>query len=146
MASSVPAVKSAVIGLLSAHAWPASKPTVTWGGPTENEDFTQEMVYMAPAPGSDEYTVLGMGRVDEAFTLPIVVDVFQYGDDLQATETRAYQVRDEIVKIIIANPGFGLPNVRTTGFRVNPSDDPELGKWRAMLVIDVDLVALELFL
>jgi hypothetical protein len=105
MASSVPAVKTALLALLQAHAWPTSAPEVRWGGPTESEDYPRggELVYFADTREiAREYQAFGR-RLDETYTLRLHVDVKLDGDDEQAAELRAWELHDAVDEVLHAN-------------------------------------------
>ncbi len=148
MASAVPAAKTTIKTLLTAHTWPVSTPDIRWGQPTEGEDWPAggEVIYMGDTrPATDQFVVLGANRLDEAFVIPVVADVRQYGDDEEATEKRAWVLRDEIVAVLQANPTLGGTVNRLTGFTRTPGNLPSPQQWRTQILIEPAYVAYETF-
>lgn len=95
MASAVPATKAAILSLLAAR--PAlSGVTLSWAGPTKDEDYTGEMIYLGDVDRTSEWAELGSGRRTEDFTVQMTVWVEQWGDDPQTVEERAYVLWDEV--------------------------------------------------
>lgn len=142
MASTVPAAKTNLIALLQAHTWPGSTPVISWGAPTEAEDYAAggEMIYLGDEIPTAEFATLGGERLDETYTLPVVIDVTEYGDDERATELRARALRDEVMLVLRTNPTLGGAVNRQTGFRYPRGSLPQPGQWRAQLDIEVTLV------
>jgi hypothetical protein len=95
MATTVPACKAAVLALLAAR--PALTGVVlTWAGPTKDEDFTEEMIFLGDTDRTSDWAELGAGRRVESYSLTVTVYVEQWGDDPQAAEQRAYALLDEV--------------------------------------------------
>ncbi len=142
--STVYPAKSALKTLLEAHTFPDTAPTISWGGPTESEDITYDMIYLGPtAVPENEYVTLGAGRTDETYRISVLVDVYRYGDDEQATEQRAWQLLDGVMTVIAANKTISDTVNRTVGFRfrqVNPVPSPQ--HWRSQILIEVAVVGL----
>lgn len=138
--------KAALKGLLEAHTFPDTAPTISWGGPTESEDIAYDMVYFGPTndpPAEDDFTTLGGGRVDESYRLSVAVDVYRFGDDEQATEQRAWQLHDGVMSVLLADKTIGGTVNRIESFRVrqvNPVPTPQ--HWRSQILIEVAVVGL----
>jgi len=95
MASTIPACKAAVLAVLAARAG-LTGVTLSWAGPTKDEDYVEEMVFLGDVESTSDWAELGTGRRTEDFTVAITVYVERWGDDPQATEERAYALWDEI--------------------------------------------------
>lgn len=138
--------KVALKAALEAHTFPGTAPTISWGGPTEGEDVTFDMLYLGPTndpPADEDFTTLGGGRVDESYRLSVFADVYRYGDDEQATEERAWQLHDGVLTVLCADHTIGGTVNRITGFRVrqvNPIPTPQ--HWRSQIQIEVAVVGL----
>jgi hypothetical protein len=115
MASTVPAVKAALLTLLQAR--PAlSSVLVSWSGPTRDEDFTTatgavEMVFLGDANSDETWQDLSPQlRRTETYRLGVTVYAERWGDDPQATEQRVYALWDEVTDTLrddIAPGGAG---------------------------------------
>ena len=132
---------------IEAWTWPApGAPSVApWGQPTESDDQTLDSVYFGDVEGGDEFRVLGADRVDEEFRIRLVVDVRRYGDDEQATVERAWQVYEELLKLIHDDLTLGGSVSRITGYRLVQGATPNPQHWRAQVVLDVACVGLFFF-
>lgn len=144
--TTVYAAKAALKGLLEAHTFPDTPPTITWGGPTEAEDQTFDMVYLGPVnrqPAEDDFRVLGGDRVDESYRISVICDVYRYGDDEQATEQRAWQLHDGVMTVLCADKTIGGTVNRITGFRVSQSNPiPSANLWRSQILIEIAVAGL----
>ncbi len=142
--STVYPAKSALKTLIEAHTFPDTAPTISWGGPTESEDITFDMIYLGPTEvPQNEYVTLGAGRTDESYRISVLVDVYRYGDDEQATEQRAWQLLDGVMTVLAADKTISGTVNRTTGFRfrqVNPVPTPQ--HWRSQILIEVAVVGI----
>ena len=145
MASSVPNAKGALRDLLQAHTFPGTQPQVTWSQPTEHEDYgSYELIYMGDSPPiAETYRVLGHTRLDEEYTIRLFVDVYKYGDDEEATERRAYQLRDHVVSVVNLNQTLSGTVNRVNGFLVTPANTPGGNTWHTRLLIEIAVVAYE---
>ncbi len=95
MATAIPACKRAVLTILAAREALADV-TLTWSGPTKDEDFQDEMVFLGDTEDNSDWAELGTGRRTEDFLLDITVWVEQWGDDPQAAEERVHALWDEV--------------------------------------------------
>lgn len=147
MATTIYPAKVALKALLEAHTWPVGSPRIAWGQPTESEDTanTWEILYLADVEVADDFVTLGATRLDETFNLRVVIDIRRYGDDEQATEQRAWALRDEIVGLLRTDPTLGGVINRITGFRIRPVNIPGPSQWRTQIVLDAQCVGLEFF-
>jgi hypothetical protein len=94
MASTIPACKAAVLTVLAAR--PAlTSVTRTWAGPTKDEDFVEEMIFLGVTEDTSEFVAFS-GPREETYTLQITVWVELWGDDPQAAEERAHVLWDEV--------------------------------------------------
>src|SRR4051812_36775871 len=95
MASTIPACKAAVLAILAARAG-LTGVTLSWAGPTKDEDFREEMIFLGASEDASDWAELGTGRRTEDYTLELTVWVEQWGDDPQAAEERAHALWDEV--------------------------------------------------
>lgn len=94
--STIPSVKAHLLAHLTAQL---PGVTVTWGGPTAEEDLTDEMVYFGDVDQDEEDR--GFGTTTEEYTLEIVARVRGYGQGTeQATEERLWQIRQQIADAV----------------------------------------------
>lgn len=114
MASTIPACKTAVLAILAARA-ALSDVTRSWAGPTKDEDFTDEMIYLGASEDTSDWAELGTGRRTEEYLLDITVWVQQWGDDPQVTETRAHALWDEIEDALRDDIRAAPSTLRTAG-------------------------------
>src|SRR5690242_11539108 len=94
MATTVPACKAAVLTILAARPALAAG-TRTWSGPTKDEDYVEEMIFLGATEDTSEWNSFG-GPRQETYTLAITAWVEMWGDDPQATEERAHALWDEV--------------------------------------------------
>lgn len=70
-------------------------------GPTKDEDFTGEMIFLGDVTGDDDWSSLGAGRRRESFRVGVIVWVEQWGDDPATAKARMRvlwtEVRDAVV-------------------------------------------------
>lgn len=144
-ATTIYPAKAALKAALEAHTFPDTPPTITWGAPTEKEDVTYDMIYLGPVndqPAEDQFLVLG-DRVNESYRLTVMVDVYRYGDDEQATELRAWQLHDGVLSVLAADRTISGTVTQLTGFRVRQSNPvPQPSQWRSQILIEIAVVGL----
>jgi hypothetical protein len=135
--------------LLAAHfadvSWTTNIPAVRWGGPTDNEDFPTggEVIYFGDTETSeDEHITLGMTRVDEHFSLPLVIDVRRDGDDEQGTEARAWTIYAGVINALRSDPTLGAAINRVEGYRKRPQSVPLAEQWLFRITVEIDCVGL----
>lgn len=105
-ASTAPAAKAAILALLAARPALASVDR-RWGGPTEEEDVSEEMIWLGDVVQEGFWRVLGGGYRHERYTIGLAVAVRKYGDDEQATELRAWVLLDEVAAALNTDPWLG---------------------------------------
>jgi hypothetical protein len=144
MACTIPAAKAALQALLIAHTWPTSAPVITWGGPTQAEDFPQggELIYFGDTEMQDESPTLGQTRIDEEFSVRIIIDVQQWGDNEQATEQRAWDLYSEVVSVVNANRTLSGTVQRTTERTVRQTNLPTPEQWLSRIVVEQGCVGM----
>jgi hypothetical protein len=145
VATTIYPAKVALKAALIANTWPTTTPQISWGEPTRAEDVSPngELIFLADVEVSDDFLTLGHSRLDETFALRVVIDVWKQGHDEQATEARAWVLRDEVVDLLRANPTLGGAINRITGFRARPASVPHSNGWRYQIVLDALCVGLE---
>jgi hypothetical protein len=103
-ASTAPAAKAKIVELLMARPG-LSGVTVTWAQPTEDDFYaTGDNVWLGKVTQSEEHIALGGMRKDEDYTVGLWVQSWREGDDPQAVEERAWELRDEAAAAIRADP------------------------------------------
>ena len=134
--------KSALLSILQAWTWPEGAPDIRWGQPTELEDKTYDMVCLAPTNVPDDQPlVLGAHRWDERYTIRLLVDVVQWGDDEQATEQRAWQHFDQILSAVVQNRTLSgtVREAQTFSFQqTNPTAGPQ--QWRSQILVEIGVL------
>jgi hypothetical protein len=134
--------KSALDTLLRAYTWTGASPTILWGPPTEEEDVTLDQVYQGTTV-VEEIPFPGLSaRNDEVYTLPVVVDVRDYGDDEKATEQHAWNHVNDILTLLRASLNLSGTINRFTGFGVEVGSVPSPDKWRTQIVVRVSVVGI----
>lgn len=132
--------KAALHALLQAISWTGDAPSVAWGPPTEEEDVTFDQVYQGTTVVEDIPFPGLSARLDESYTLPVVVDVREYGDDEQATEAHAWSHVNDILSMLRANLDLSGTVSRFEGFDLEMGSLPEPDKWRTQIVVRVSVV------
>jgi hypothetical protein len=104
--SSIPRAKAALFDLLSAAAWPAPAPTVSYGWA---RDIDREVVMIGGTVDEEQtWASFGPRRRDETYRLKFVVQVTRPGlSQRQATE-RAFELLAVIEDTLRTTPDLGL--------------------------------------
>jgi hypothetical protein len=140
MASTVPAVKAALKNAIAARANIVTDGVlVVWSEPVDDSDYkdTLEAIWLGNVEQTETWPGLGPRR-DEEYTIGVVIRVFQYGDDEQATEERAWVLRDEVVQAVATDPTLeGLLNLGAEVERTEQRNLPAEKAWLAELVLTV---------
>lgn len=91
----------------------------------------------------DEIPFPGLSaRNDEIYTLPVVVDVREYGDDEQATEAHAWSHVNDILSLLRSNLTLSGTVNRFVGFGLEMGSLPEPDKWRTQIVVRAQVVGI----
>jgi hypothetical protein len=140
MASTVPAVKAALKTAIAARTVISTAGIpVLWGEPLDKDDWAGglEAIWLGDVDQSEEWPGLGQRR-DEDYTIEVRVSVFQHGDDPQATETRAWALRDEIVEAVRTDATLkSLLNLGAEVQRTTQANTPAEKAWQADLTLTV---------
>jgi hypothetical protein len=142
-----PAKKALFEALVACDCWGDHDPAVLWGEPVDAAVFPRglEAVYMGdPLNLADDFTTIGAHRLDERFSLPVVVDVIRPGDDEKGAECRAWELRDAVIDVVRSDLTLGSTISHITGFRVQAFTDADPKGWRKRIRIDVACVGHEL--
>lgn len=102
--STVPAVVTALHGLLVDADWPIRVPSISVGLPRQAE---REMVILGDVVGDQEWASVGASRRDEDYTLDLFVVVLWPGYDQLEALTRAWELFAVVEDVIRSNPGAG---------------------------------------
>jgi hypothetical protein len=140
-ASTAPLAKTAILAALAARVALADV-TRTWGGPTENEDLTEEMIHLGRVRGTGMWKTLGAGKRHESYTVELRVVVLKYGDDEQATEERAFALLDEVSAALnadkfLANGGSQLLYTPAAIESWEQMNTPTPEQWGAQIVAQI---------
>lgn len=95
MASAIPGCKAAILTILGARAG-LSGVTLSWAGPTKDEDYTERMVFLGDTTDTSNWAELGTGRRVEEFDLDLTLWVEEWGDDPQTVEATMHTLWDEV--------------------------------------------------
>jgi hypothetical protein len=147
--SSVLQAKQAIKTLIDGWAWPTTAPVFSWGAPTEGEDLpkTGELIYFDGVEVTESHVSFGTGRLDEAYSVRVVIDVRLEGDDEQAAEARGWVLHDEFVKLLEQHHNLieqaGVLNVRLENRRSRQANTPSAPQqWLSRFVVDQDCVGI----
>lgn len=143
--------KVALKGMLDAYTWPTRKPLILWGGPTKPEDWPKyagawgglwEIIYFGQATINVPAESLRLGRTAwrEEFTLPVVIEVIQEGDDEVAVEARADELYHSVVGVISSDPTIGGSVISIGGFTSNRATEPGDDRWRCQVTVEQSCV------
>lgn len=140
-ATTAPAAKVAILAAIAARPALAGI-TPRWGGPTENEDLAEEMVYLGRTVGTGQWRTLGAGNRHESYLIAVHVIVLKYGDDEQATEERAFALLNEVSAALYADKFLanGGPNLLYTPAAIESweqTNTPTPEQWGAQIVAQV---------
>lgn len=140
-ATTAPAAKAAILAALATRSALADIPR-TWGGPTENEDLAEEMIWLGRTVGTGEWRTLGAGNRHESYTIALHVLVLKYGDDEQATEERAFDLLDEVSAALyadkfLANGGSQLLYTPAAIESWEQTNTPTPEQWGAQIVAQI---------
>lgn len=140
--------RKATYALLQAWPWPSGTPTFSWGPPTKTEDTntpTGENVYLAQANLDADALTLGRSAYTETFTIRVVIDVWQDGDDEMVCEERADVLYEQVIRMFAAAASPGQPGsylngtVNTLGpWTSNRAVAPYGSGWRCQVTVEQD--------
>lgn len=145
MASTIPATRTALTGLL--QALQATTLTGVHVGRTGlwKETGQHDAIIVGNATSIDrEWPGAGATRFKESFTLPIHVEAFKAGDQLEAVEDRLWALVTIVEQTVIANRLLGnllihmLPAGVADGEESGPTDN---GRVMARLTLNVECLA-----
>jgi hypothetical protein len=112
--STVPACKAAILTILDAVT-ELDAVTQSWAGPTKDEDFTGEMIFLGEVTNEDDWVYLGNARRRETYTVALTVWVEQWGDDPQTAEQRAYELWGYVTEALRDDLRGPAPVLRAAG-------------------------------
>lgn len=150
MASTVPAAKAAIRVLIETNTWPGVAPAFRWGAPTEGEDVpkTGELVYFDGTEVAEDESVMGATRIDESYSVRIVIEVRLEGDDEFAAEARSWDLYDSLRHalkqlpqgMLLDQPGVMQVRLAAGGNRrVRQANAPSAPQqWISRIVVDQD--------
>lgn len=133
MASTIPGARTALVDLLDALTGPAQAlqgVAVRRSGRAGERSDDLEHVWIENAGEiARTYYFGGNGKVKEEFVIPVRVEVIQHGDDIEAVETRMWDVLTAVERTVLASQHLsgllakcapeGIPNGEASG----PTDD-----------------------
>lgn len=104
--SSIPRAKAALLELLEAAAWPAPRPTVSYGWPRE---IDREVVMVGgTTEGEQSWVAFGPRRRDESYRLQVAVQVLRPGLTQREATERAFELLAVVEAELRAHPDLGL--------------------------------------
>lgn len=142
MAHPIRAAKDAFLGALAAAPELATV-KITRGGPTENEDITENMIFLGDTTFADDWHMLGKQSRRVEFTLNFTIAVRTYGDDEAATEDQAWAFYDTVLTVLRADPKLGgtiRQFTRINGGQLNQPVAPS--QWGAVIQAGVTCEAI----
>jgi outer membrane receptor for monomeric catechols len=104
--STIPTAKAALKALLEARAG-LSGVTIGWDRSAETQQATDRIYLFDTIDHSRDWVVLGPRRIDEEYTLQVVVSTFGSGTEPTATETRLWELVSEVELAVIDNIEIG---------------------------------------
>lgn len=133
--STAPQAKGAILAILQGHV-PLADVACSWGGPVSEESIRDEMVFFGDLEQTEEY--IGPSSIDEDYDLTVIIQVRTPGDDEQATETRAWDIRREVRAALEADGSLGgLLNIGCEVSRTVSESGPLTDGWFARLRVTV---------
>jgi hypothetical protein len=108
--STVPATKAKLVQLFQASAslgGATPHVRVTWAAPTRDEEYQNDHVWLGRTRQVEEFRTLGAQRIDEEYTIDIVIQAYRSGNDEQAVETRWWVMREAVVAALRADLSLG---------------------------------------
>jgi hypothetical protein len=99
VASTVPAAKGALYDALTAWAWDGEQPDVLWGYPSET-GAGSVFVCLGDTTFNSPAEYLADVRRQEAYTLQVICQVVNWGDDERETEERAWQLYANVIALL----------------------------------------------
>lgn len=112
--STVPACKAAILQILDAVT-DLDTVTQSWAGPTKDEDFTGEMIFLGAVENEEDWASLGNLRRRETYTVALTVWVEQWGDDPQTAEQRAFEIWGYVTEALRDDLRGPSPVLRAAG-------------------------------
>jgi hypothetical protein len=104
--STIPRAKAALKALLEARPGLAGV-TVGWDRSAETMQATDRVYLFDTIEHTRDWVVLGPRRIDEDYTLQVVVNTFGSGDAPTTTEERLWELVSEVEQAVIANIEIG---------------------------------------
>jgi hypothetical protein len=147
MGTTIPACKAAVLTLLAAR--PAlSGVVLSWSGPTRDDDYVDELIFLGDTEDTSNWAA-GGGIREENYALDVTVWVKLWGDDPQATEQRAHVLWDEVEDAlrddVMAGPSGSLRAIGVTQFnrvtRRTSTGPATSEKWGTLVAARVEFQA-----
>lgn len=138
----IPAAKAQLLATLQARPG-LTGVLVQWGLPSE-VPAERERVYINDAINVQRvWGQIGRNSVAEAYTLQLIVEVFQEGDDQQATEARMWEIVAEIELAAINDVTLAgiLRQWAAKPGALNPKCLPTGDGWLAFVTVNLDCKA-----
>jgi len=115
-AATAPAAKQAMLTVFGAAAG-LTGVTLSWDQPTQESDWTGEMIWLGDVEGSEDWGTLGAQRRQETYTVGVGVYVEQWGDDPQTVETRLWTVWNAATEALRNDLRSQPSTLRSAGIR-----------------------------
>lgn len=104
--STIPRAKAALLALLTARAGLAGV-SLGWDRSAELQAVTDRIYLFDTIEHHRDWVVLGPRRIDEEYTLQVVVDTFGNGTDPTTTEERLWELVSEVEQAVITDIEIG---------------------------------------
>lgn len=134
--STVPAAKAALLAAFAASGDLAGV-DIQWGGPTKEDDMSDEMVYLGDVEQTEEERTFNTN--DEDYTIQVVALVRSHEDEEQEAEERMWAIRRGIVNAIKADKTLDGLLVGSGALveRTQQDNQPLTDGWYARARLDV---------
>jgi hypothetical protein len=143
--STIPAAKAALLAAIQARSALATA-YVAWAGPTAPSQIAQpDRVYLTDTIDiSRVWSGIGQQRIVETYTLVVVAESVQAGDDPQGTELRMWGLLNEVEQAVRAD--VTLASTIRRGALSGDIPNPQMGPgdddhWIARAFLHVDCEA-----
>jgi hypothetical protein len=113
-AATAPAAKAAILTVLTAASG-LTGVTLSWDGPTKDEDYTTEMIWLGDVEGSEDWSSVGGQRRRETYTVSLGFYVEQWGDDPRTAETRLWTIWNAATEALRADIRSQPSTLRSAG-------------------------------
>lgn len=139
--STIPLAKERVLILIETALRPTlANVSIEWGAPASESELEREMVWFGDVKFDQQWGALGRRLRTEDYSISLVAQVFEPGDDEKSAETRAWAMFALIETALRSDPSLGnllVPSAEIgEGTQTTfPVSDPE--GWAARITVAV---------